>query len=119
MLTRGGEDNYYQEFIKTKYAKICIKTTAVKAWEVVPDNIKIIQKKHLYKKQLQRHIGYSIFYICMNYYYYPRYYLYTIFWVSLEDVIVTADANTHFRYYFMYIWAKLCKKFLYCINEWK
>ena len=38
--TRGNENNYYQKFFKTRFANLCIKTTAVKAWEKVPNKIK-------------------------------------------------------------------------------
>ena len=56
MITRGNNNNYYQEFIRTKFANMCIKTTAVKAWSNVPDNIKKSKTKRSFKKQLQRHI---------------------------------------------------------------
>ncbi len=56
LSTRGNENNYYQEFYKTKYANLCIKTACVKAWANVPISIKDRKSRLSFKKQLQRHI---------------------------------------------------------------
>ena len=56
MVTRGNENNYYQQFTKTKYANLCIKTAGVKAWKFVPNKIKASKSRFILKKLLKRHI---------------------------------------------------------------
>ena len=54
--TRNNIDSYYLEFTQTKFAKLCIKSNAVAAWDSVPNILKKLSKKHIFKKQLQKHI---------------------------------------------------------------
>ena len=56
IVTRNNENNYYQQFTKTKYANLCIKTTGVKAWKFVPNAIKSSKSRLIFKKRLQKHI---------------------------------------------------------------
>lgn len=56
IITRTNQNNYYQELTGSKYAKACIKSAAVNAWSKVPNNLKDVIVKHLFKKHLQRHI---------------------------------------------------------------
>ena len=54
MTTRNGKNNYYNEFAKTKFAKCCIKSTAIIAWEQVPDNLKDVIPIHIFKKRFKK-----------------------------------------------------------------
>ena len=56
IATRANENNYYQQFTGSKYANACIKSTAVISWTKVPNNIKDIHMKHVFKKRFQRYL---------------------------------------------------------------